>query len=217
MAQNDDFYKVLAKGVTLQWPRLNSTHRYNTAKKQSEPCAPTAQGASWSVSWQMPAAEARKLHAELKAHYDACRTRNTKLPEFSKIFGMKVSDDKQTVSFTAKRNGVKGDGSANSAPKVIDGQKNPLADLGIWGGSVGTVRAWAYPAVDPDGMGGISMILDAVQVTEAVYGGGGLDDFDDVGPSASSSSDPFDSTPKAVVQAAQKSTIAADLGDDIPF
>ncbi len=214
MATNDDFYKVLVKNVTLQYPKLNSTYRFNTAKKQSEPCAPTAAGAAWSVSWQMPAPEARKLHNELKAHYEAAAARDPKKPPFSKIFGMKVSEDKQTVTFTAKRNGVKTNGEANSAPKVIDGQKNPLADLAIWGGSVGSVRAWAYPAVDPDGNGGISMILDAVQVTEAVYGGGGLDDFDDA--PASSGDDPFEAA-AAKTQAVQQKTVAADLGDDIPF
>ena len=33
---------------------------------------------------------------------------------------------------------------------------------------------------DPDGNGGISLLIDTVQVTHAVYGGGGLDDFDTV-------------------------------------
>ena len=63
---------------------------------------------------------------------------------------------------------------------MIDDQKQPLSDLAIWGGSKGTVRAWAVAVIDPEGNGGISLLLDAVQVTEARYGDGGLDDFDTV-------------------------------------
>lgn len=208
MATNNDFLKVLAKDVVLQWPRLNQTYKYNTAKKASEACAQGAQGAAWSVSWDMTTDDARKLHAELKAHYEAAMLRNPKLPSFSTIFGMKRMEDGKTVTFSAKRSGTKGDGTPNTAPTVIGGDKAPLADLAIWGGSKGTVRAWAYPAVDPDGKGGISMILDAVQVTAPVYGGSGLDDFDEV-----ATGDVFDQ-----VANAQNKTPAADLGDDeIPF
>jgi len=45
MADNDDFLKVLAKNVTLQYPKLNQTYRFNTQKQASEPCAPSASNA----------------------------------------------------------------------------------------------------------------------------------------------------------------------------
>lgn len=219
MADNTDFHKVLVKNTTLLYPRLNGTYRFNAAKKQSEPCQPTASGASWSCGFELPVAEARTLHAELKLHYENCKARNPKLPAFAKVFGMKKSEDGTKVSFAAKRTGTKGDGSANTAPKVIDGMKQPLENLAIWSGSKGAIRAWAFPAVDPEGVGGISLILDTVQVTEPIYGDGGLDDFDEVATPAKPRDD-FDdfSAPAAAPKPQQPAKPLNEvLGDDIPF
>lgn len=215
MANNDDFMKVLAKNVTFQYPKLNQTYRFNTAQQKSEPCAPTASNAAWSVAFEMTKEQAKPLYEQLKAHYDACKSRNSKMPAFKTVFGMKKLKDENgnetgLVQFTAKRNGMKKDGSPNKAPTVIDGQKQPLADLAIWGGSKGTVRAWAVAVVDPDGQGGISLLLDAVQVTEARYGDGGMDDFDTV----ESKADPFE-TPK--LSDAKREVIKQELDDEIPF
>jgi hypothetical protein len=215
MADNDDFLKVLAKNVNLQYPKLNQTYRFNTQKQASEPCAPSASNAAWSVAFEMPRDQAKPLFDEMKAHYDASRARNPKLPQFTKVFGMKKLKDEHgtetgIIQFTAKRNGMKKDGTANKAPTVIDGQKAPLADLNIWGGSKGTVRAWAVAVVDPDGLGGISLLLDAVQVTEARYGDGGMDDFDTVQPK----DDPFE---KKALGEEKRQSIARELDDEIPF
>lgn len=215
MANNDDFLKILAKNVTLQYPKLNQTYRFNTAQKKSEPCAPTASGAAWSVAFDMTKEQAKPLYEEMRAHYEACRSRNSTLPPFKTVFGMKkLKDDHGNetgiVQFAAKRNGVKSSGEANKAPTVIDGQKQQLADLNIWGGSKGSVRAWAFAVVDPDGAGGISLLLDAVQVTEARYGDGGMDDFDTV----ESKADPFEQKP---LSNEARDKIKADLDDEIPF
>ncbi|CAB5222468.1 hypothetical protein UFOVP373_9 [uncultured Caudovirales phage] len=210
MANNDDFLKVLAKNVTFQYPKLNQTYRFNTQKQASEPCAPTASNAAWSVAFEMTKDEARPLFEQLKAHYEACRGRSPKMPQFKTVFGMKKNEETGTVSFTAKRNGMKKDGTPNKAPTVIDGQKQPLADLSFWGGSKGTIRAWAVAVIDPDGNGGISLLLDAVQVTEAVYGGNGLDDFDTV----ESKADPFETKPLADNK---RQAIQQSIDDEIPF
>ena len=212
MANNDDFHKVLAKNVTLQYPKLNQTYRYNTQKQASEPCAPTASNAAWSIGFEMPKDQAKALYEDLRAHYEACRSRNSKMPAFKTIFGMKKNEEAGTVSFTAKRNGMKKDGSPNKAPTVIDGQKQPLADLAFWGGSKGTVRAWAVAVVDPEGNGGISLLLDAVQVTEARYGDGGMDDFDTV----ESKADPFEQA-RQPLQEEKRQSIKEELADDIPW
>lgn len=220
MADNSDFKKVLAKNVTLQFPKLHQTHRFNTATQRSEPCAPTASNAAWSVAFDMTEADGKALLAELKAHYAECRARNSKMPEFKTVFGAKRVKDKDgnptgMMQFSAKRNGTKKNGDRNEAPTVIDGAKQPIEKLDFWGGSVGTVRAWAVAVVDPDGNGGISLLLDAVQVTDAKYGDGGMDDFDTV-EVKKPAEDPFE-TPKAAAQAKPKQSLADDLGDDLPF
>jgi hypothetical protein len=66
--------------------------------------------------------------------------------------------------------------------------------------------------VDPDGAGGISLLLDAVQVTEARYGDGGMDDFDTVENKA----DPFEQA-KAPLNEAKRASIQQELADEIPF
>jgi hypothetical protein len=219
MANNDDFKKVLARNVTLQYPKLNSTHRFNTQTQRSEPCAPTASNAAWSVAFDMTKEQAKPLYEDLRGHYEACKSRNPKMPAFKTVFGMKKlkdanGNDTGVVQFTAKRNGMKKDGTPNKQPIVIDGQKNPMDDLNFWGGSIGTVRAWAVAVVDPDGNGGISLLLDAIQVTEARFGDGGMDDFEDVEPEAKSG--PFE-TKTEKSSTAKRAAPKEDFEDEIPF
>ena len=206
-----DFKPVMVRNVVFSYPRLAATYKYNTAEKRSEECNPRAQGAAYSIGWEMNKADARKLHDELKAHYESCVT---KVP-FSKVFGMKALEN-GNVSFSAKRNGVNGKGDENPKPTVIDGMKRPLEDLNIWGGSEGNIKVTAYPVTDPDGIGGISLLIDVVQVTKAVYGGGGLDDFDEVAPTGGEHSE-FDAKPASDPFADIPKSAANDLDDDIPF
>ena len=207
-----DFKSFMIRNTVFSYPRLAATYKFNTAEKRSEECNPRAQGAAYSLGWEMSKDDARKLHAELKAHYESCVT---KAP-FAKVFGMKELEN-GNVMFSAKRNGVNGQGDENPKPTVIDGMKQPMTDLNFWGGSEGNLKVTAYPVTDPSGVGGISLLLDIVQVTKAVYGGGGLDDFDEVAPTGGAFAD-FDAKPAADPFADIPKTAANDLDmDDIPF
>ena len=209
---NTDFKPTMIRNVEFKYPRLSTTFRYNTAEKRSEECAPTASNASYSVGWEMPQNEAAKLYAELKTHYESCNRKES----FSKVFGMKKLDS-GNVEFRAKRNGTNSQGALNEKPRVIDGMKQPLADLAIWGGSKGSIKVTAYPVTDPDGNGGISLLIDTVQVTHAVYGGGGLDDFDEVGTTMQGGIDAAldDFGPAAVETVVAPAAALQD--DEIPF
>jgi len=207
-----DFRDFMLRNVVFSYPRLGATYKFNTVERRSEECNPRAQGAAYSIGWEMSKDDARKLHAELKAHYESCVT---KAP-FSKVFGSKQLEN-GNVMFSAKRNGVNGQGDENPKPTVIDGMKQPMTDLNFWGGSEGNLKVTAYPVTDPNGMGGISLLLDIVQVTKAVFGGGGLDDFDEVAPTGGAFAD-FDAKPAADPFADIPKTAANDLDmDDIPF
>jgi len=208
-----DFKPVMIRNVEFKYPRLNGTYRYNTSEKKSEECAPTASNAAYSIAWEMAADEAKTLHADLKAHYETCQT---KAP-FGKIFGMKKLDS-GNYEFRAKRNGTNSQGALNDKPRVIDGMKQPLADLAFWGGSKGSIKVTAYPVTDPDGNGGVSLLIDTVQVTHAVYGGGGLDDFDEVPTTMSGGVDEaLDDFGPAAAPAPQEVPAQADIDDEIPF
>jgi hypothetical protein len=208
-----DFKPVMIRNVEFKYPRLNGTYRYNTSEKKSEECAPTASNAAYSIAWEMTAEEAKTLHAELKAHYETCQT---KAP-FSKVFGMKKLDS-GNYEFRAKRNGTNSQGQQNEKPRVIDGMKQPLADTAFWGGSKGSIKVTAYPVTDPEGIGGVSLLIDTVQVTHAVYGGGGLDDFDEVATTMSGGVDAsLDDFGPATAPAPQAAPAPAELEDEIPF
>lgn len=207
-----DFKPVMIRNVEFKFPRLSATYRFNTAEKRSEECNPRAQGAAYSIGWEMSKADATKLHAELKAHYESCVT---KAP-FTKVFGMKPMEN-GNVMFSAKRNGVNGQGEENPKPTVIDGMKQPLADLNFWSGSTGNIKVTAYPVTDPNGQGGVSLLIDTVQVVDAVFGGTGLDDFDEVAPTGGAHAD-FDTPPASDPFAGIPKTAANDLAmDEIPF
>ena len=156
--------------------------------------------------------DAGKLHAELKKHYESCVT---KAP-FSKVFGMKQLEN-GSVMFSAKRNGCNGQGDQNPIPTVIDGMKQPMTDLNFWGGSEGNIKVIAYPVTDPNNNGGISLLIDTVQVTRAVFGGASLDDFDEVAPTGGAHAE-FDAKPAADPFADIPRSANNDLAmDDIPF
>jgi len=218
MASNPVFKKIILRDVELQYPRLDATYRFNSQEQRSEQCNPSAQGAAWSVSWTLSHEDAKALHADLVAHYNECRSRDTTLPAFAKIFGMKKLDN-SLVSFRAKKNGTNRAGEQNKPPIVIGGDKQPLADLSIWTGSKGTLRVIAFPSKSPQGEGGISLLLDAVQVVEPIYGdAGGMDDFESFGTAPTPpSDDPFGLPPAQEEPKPAPAAAAFDMEDEIPF
>lgn len=197
MANNQDFLKVMIRDVELFWPRLDQPYRYNAQEKRTEACSPGSPNAGYSVSWDMPVAEAKKFHAALKDHYHACRERNRKLPEFTKVFGMKRDDETGTVRFTAKKRAMSADGKINKPPRVLGADLLDLPEKNIWSGSKGDLRVLAFASTDPDGAGGISLLLDVVQVKAASYGGDNIEeDFEATAP-ASRDLGSLDDTPAA--------------------
>lgn len=213
---NEDFKKIVIKDATLQWPKLDQTYRFNRSENRSEPAPNGAQGASWSCGFLMSAEDAKKLYHDLQTHYKECQSRNSKLPKFATVFGMRKNDD-GTVVFSAKKNGMNGKGVANEAPTMLAGDLTPLADRRIWSGSTGNARIIAYPTQNPDGDGGISLLLDTIQVTKAIYGNDNLED--DFAPVAmkteqveAANDDPFGLPP--VKQAAPSNAV---FDDEIPF
>lgn len=222
---NPDFKKILINDAYIQWPKLDQCFRYDRMKKEWQRVDQNAQGAAWHCGVLLDAEEAMKLGKELKAHYDECRSRNPSLPPYSKIFGL-VKNEDGTMIFNGKKNGVNRQGQPNKEPTVIAGDKTPLADRAIWSGSKGVVRFLAYPSTNPDGDGGISLLLDAVQVTKAIYASDDNDDFASVPmetvtqekPKDASfdDGDPFGLPPVEQPQTTAKK-VSDDFDDEIPF
>lgn len=217
MSNESDFQKILIKDVSFLWPRLDQPYRYNSQEKRTESCAPTVNNAGYSIAWTCTLTEGKELFEHLKAHYKASKARNPKLPEFKQVFGMKKDEAAGTVQFTAKKRAMSNDGKLNKPPVVIDGQRLPLDNKAIWSGSKGNLRVLAFATQDPDGIGGISLLLDVVQVTHASYGGDGLeDDFEVVTPKNDVGLDDFDGgSVNASAQPRQQKS--ANVPDDVAF
>lgn len=217
MATNPNFLKIMVNDVEIKWPRLDQPYRFDPNKKETVACAANAQGAGFSIHWLMTKEQANTFGKQCVAHYTECQGRET-LPAFTRIFGSKPDVDKDgnptgMVLFRAKRNAMSSAGQEMKPPQVIGLDLQPLADPAIWSGSKGNIRATVFPSTDPQTQeGGISIIFDAVQVTEAVYGGANLED--DFGPAqAAEGSVAADFTPAATVAAAAAS--AAPAGGDL--
>lgn len=185
--QNDDFKDFMFKHVELQFPRLKDTYRFNNSTQKSEPCAQNVNGAAWSCGMKMTKEQAKQFYIDMKAHYEACKARDKDLQPFFTVFGMKKNDEEGTVVFEAKKRGVTNEGKANKRPTVIDNMKQPLSEdkLEFWSGTIGNVRVRAFPTTSPatkehpKGQGGISLLLDVVQVLKPVYGTANLDGFEE--------------------------------------
>jgi hypothetical protein len=218
MATNPDFLKIVVKDVTLQWPRLDQPYRFDQARKETVACAPGAPNAGYSVAWECDMAEGKKFYQTVQAHYKDCQARNPKLPAFAKVFGMKKDAESGKVTFTAKKRAMNNDGKENKPPRVVDVTLKDLEDPRIWSGSKGGVRIFAFPATDPQtSEGGITLLLDAVVVTEAVYGGDTLaDDFGDMATSTPSGFDDFDA-PKTAATPVNRQVVAATEDSEVPF
>lgn len=215
---NLDFKKFVFKDVTFSWPRLDQPYRYNPSTEKSEACPANAQGAGFSLAWTMPYIQAKPIFEEMKAHYLDCQTRNRKLPDFGTVFGLKKLKDAQgkdtgEAQFTAKKGAMSNDGKLNKIPTVVGADHQDLSDKAIWGGSTGHVRVLAFPSTNPqDKSGGVSLLLDAVVVTKAEYGGESLDD--DFGPVSV-----VDDLPGGDIGAAAyaRAPTPANAPDDAPF
>lgn len=214
MAQNPDFMKAVFNDVEFSWPRLDQPYRFDQQKRESVPCPATAPMAAFSVSFALPKDRADAFAEKAKQHYETRKAAGSKLPDYSGVFGMKEKDG--VIYVTAKRMAVKGDGSENTPPKVVDEYHSDLADKAIWSGSKGSVSILAHPTTNPqNGLGGISILLRNVLVTDARYGGDGLED--DFGSPKQRTASDMDQGGNYMRDAGDPGPAPADLDDDIPF
>ena len=140
-----EFKDVLIRNVIFQWPRLDSGYVFNSTENKSEKVTTSTPGAEWSISFIVSHEEAQDLWKQAIAHFNECKKNNSKLGKFGTIHGMKKQDD-GTVQFTAKKKCITSKGTPSQAVKVIDGAKQPLADLSIWSGSTGNLK---FPCCPP--------------------------------------------------------------------
>ena len=229
-----EFKDVLIRNVIFQWPRLDSGYVYKKEIEKSEKVSESAPNAEWSISFIVSHEEGQDLWKQAIAHFNECKKINSKLGKFGTIHGMKKQDD-GTVQFTARKRCVTTKGTPSQPIKVIDGAKQPLADLSIWSGSTGNIKFAMLPTFNPNAeQWGIKLLLSAVQVIEAKYadqsddfdavdnGGDEVDPFgipEDKQPDKKPAPTPpsFDLEIEGQEQAAKSDAVNPDMDDEIPF
>ena len=220
-----EFKDVLIRNVIFQWPRLDSGYVFNSTENKSEKVTTSTPGAEWSISFIVSHEEAQDLWKQAIAHFNECKKNNSKLGKFGTIHAMKKQDD-GTVLFTARKKCITSKGTPSQPVKVIDGAKQPLADLSIWSGSTGNLKVSMLPTHNPkQEQWGIKLLLSAVQVIDAKYADES-DDFDSVDTGVEEV-DPFgipvekktDQQPdlELEIQGQEQAAKSNDLDDEIPF
>lgn len=219
-----EFKDVLIRNVIFQWPRLDSGYVFNSTENKSEKVTTSTPGAEWSISFIVSHEEAQDLWKQAIAHFNECKKNNRKLGKFGTIHTMKKQDD-GTVQFTAKKKCITSKGTPSQAVKVIDGAKQPLADLSIWSGSTGNLKVSMLPTFNPkQEQWGIKLLLSAVQVIDAKYADGaddfdsvntGVEEVDDFGIAVDKKTDEQPDLELAIE--GQEQAAKSDLDDEIPF
>ena len=206
MANKKDFLKDTYKGA-FKWIRLAKPFAFNSMEGKSVPVDPKTQGAKYSISWTLSAEEGYQFLEKCIKHFDARKAEDKKIKtDFGEVHGLKPNDD-GTFSVTASRKSMNAKGEMAGVP-VINEYQDPLADLDLWDGSIGTAVFSLYPALNPSSkMWGISLNLLKVQITEAVRGG---DDSDFEKVERPQPKDPFGLPPAEAAK-------TEEIFDEIPF
>jgi len=215
-----DFKDVMIKDVEFIYPRVDQLYKYDPhAKKddgtsgKSVPATADEQGAAWSTSFIMSKEEGTKFWDICAAHHKERAPKE----KFKTVHGYRQLEDDR-LQFSCKSKGKTAKGVIKSAPLVIDGQRKPLENLSFYGGSKGNLKVTIMPSLNPSTKEhGVSLILSAIQVTDAVYSGGDdMAGFDSIAPAPKlDEDDPFGLPPSP--QAAKQAPASNDLDDDIPF
>jgi hypothetical protein len=221
-----DFKDMMVRDVTFTYPRLDSAYLYNSVERKSEKCSTTTPQAAWSCGFTVSKEEAVRIWGDAKDHYNECKSRSkdSKMGDFKTVHSYKQNED-GTITFGTKKKCMSSKGTPNKEVRVIDGQKKDLEDRAFWSGSTGNIAFTMLPTFNPSkNEWGISFLLNAVQVVDAIYQEA-QDDFDVVGEASSASADPFDA-PKPAAPAADPfglpptgsdAPVKEDLDDEIPF
>jgi hypothetical protein len=205
--------------VTAKYPRLNATYKFDSAEQRSVKCDPLDDGAAYEMQFVMDMDTAKTLNGlclEAWKNAAAMDTKKKKWPELPSLLPYKKQED-GTVVGKAKLKGAYGTDKVDP-PLQLDAKRNRLpADFMLTTGSRVNLSVAIVP-YNTGAVNGVSLRLRAVQVIEFIAVSDPFDEVDgyvvNETPAASRASvknDPFASVSPAA------SSVAVELGDDIPF
>lgn len=204
--------------VTIRYPRINRTYRFDSVENKTVPCDPLDDGAAYELSFEISKEEAIELHKQCMAVYKAAAEADTKRKWKDKPQYLPYKEPSEGDTFTVKGKlkGAYGTDKTNP-PKQVDAQRKDLPkDFMLTSGSKGNVWGKLF-AYNTGAVSGVSFRLRGVQVLELAEMEGGADPFSETsgytgGYTSAANDDPFGLPP--VKQAAPSNAV---FDDEIPF
>jgi len=215
--------EIMINNVEALWPRLDRPYRFNRQKMENEPCEPTADQAKYEISFNMTPEQAKWLHTEMKAAYDA--ERQADWPEFPKAGSPEHPFKKNELGEYRYKASKKAayDGQATTPPTQWDAKANRLPkEFQLTTGSKINMNVKMIPYSASMGHG-VSLRLVAVQVLEAAERrevspfGATQGSFVDDRPFKEAAAPKVDHPFGEAFEAKPAPTPSMDFDDEIPF
>ena len=151
------------ENVEALWPKIDRTYVFDQKVKNSVPCDPRENGASFSIQFRMDNDTAKALFAQMKAAWLANREKSW--PEkLTMEASSLVRDDDGTVKGTSNIKGAY-KGEVTARPLQVDSQGTPMPDdFQLTTGSTVSVAVTFTPYHMSKDNWGVSLRLKAVQV-----------------------------------------------------
>ena len=151
------------ENVEALWPKIDRTYVFDQKVKNSVPCDPRENGASFSIQFRMDNDTAKALFAQMKAAWLANREKSW--PEkLTMEASSLVKDDDGTVKGTSNIKGAY-KGEVTARPLQVDSQGTPMPDdFQLTTGSTVSVAVTFTPYHMSKDNWGVSLRLKAVQV-----------------------------------------------------
>jgi hypothetical protein len=108
--------------VTVMWPRINRTYKYDSAEQRSVPCSPLDEGSAYTLQFRMTEDQAKSLYKQMKLAYDSKKESNW--AEFVMPF---KKDEDGTYTYKTKLKGSYGVETTRK-PMQYDAKGNKLPD-----------------------------------------------------------------------------------------
>ena len=112
--------------VTAMYPKLDKTYRFDQIEGRSVPCAPTEDGAEYSINFMMNEEQAKQLHAQCVSVWKEFRNTEKKAPEKPTFLPYKKTDEGLLMG-KAKIKGAYS-GQPTRIPLQVDAENNKLDD-----------------------------------------------------------------------------------------
>ena len=214
------------KDVEFIYPHIDKPYRYDPTKERDDgglgksiECEPTAPTAGWSTEFEIDKKRGIELYEEAERFLEEYKKDNPKsVKKTEELRGYKENPETPDVlRFRAKANCTDSKtGEVKAKPSVYGPDLKPLEDCDIRSGSKGSIKFGASVTLNGNtGAHGVTFWLNAVHVTDPVYGSNDVEGFDAVAPSQSYEN--LNDFLEGTEGKDQENKTSPDMDDEIPF